>query len=342
MGKLLNRIRELLPGDHESPENKYFKAMVFSVIAIIIFTVTAGVVTFLFSLEGEAQTTVPDISGYELPQALMELQDRDLVPRVQLRTTDDPSLRGYVIDQNPSAGSLVRSGRTIDVIVSRGAVLEELRDYVGMDIEEVRFDLRAITGAGVPLIEIGTVQRVFNEEDPGTVLEQSPEAGEEITGPIQLDLVISRGPELEEITLSNYEGQHYEEVISDLSELELPFVFEAVPPGPADEDGTVVVQNPDAGTTIEPGSLVNFTIAEPEDLEDDEIFGILQRNLPEYPVPVELMLEVVTPDGETETLVSMQHPGGQVAIPYVVRDGSTLVLSRAGETILRQLVEDSD
>ncbi|MFP4643236.1 MAG: PASTA domain-containing protein [Spirochaetales bacterium] len=342
MGKLLNRIRDFLPGDHESPENKYFKAMVFSVIAIIIFTVTSGVVTFLFSLEGEAQTTVPDINGQELPEALLALQERDLAPRVQLRTTDDPSLRGYVIDQDPSAGSLVRSGRAIDVSVSRGAVIEELRDYVGMDLEEVRFDLRAITGAGVPFIEIGTVQRVFDEEEPGTVLEQSPEAGDEITGPIELDLVVSRGPEVEEITLSDYEGQNYEEVISDLSELELPFVFEAVPPGPEDEDGAVVVQEPEAGSTVEPGSLVTLTIAEPEDLDDEEIFGILQRNLPEYPVPIELELEAVNPEGDTETLVSMNHPGGQVAIPYVVRDGSTLVLSRADETILRQLVEADD
>lgn len=340
MGKILNRFRDMLPGDHETPENRYFKAMVYSVVALILFTLIAGVVTFMFSLEGEAQTTVPDMTGQELPMALIDLQERDLYPRVQLRTTDDPSLRGYVIDQDPPPGALVRGGRRVDVIVSRGAIVDELDDYVGWDLEEVRFDLRAITGAGVPLIEIDTVQRVFDEAEPGTVLEQSPEAGTEITGPVGLNLVVSRGPELESITLPDYVDSHYLEVIEELSELELPFRFEAVPPGPGAEGGLISAQSPSPGEQVQPGTLITLTLNEPDDLDDDEIFGILQRSLPEYPVPIDLMLEVITPDGETETIVSMKHPGGPVAIPYVVEDGSTLVLSRGGDTLLRQLVEN--
>ncbi|MFW5995107.1 MAG: PASTA domain-containing protein, partial [Spirochaetia bacterium] len=305
MNKILNRIRALFPGDHETPENRYFKAMVYLVIGLIIFVVAAGVVTFFFSLEGEPQTTVPDMQDQELPMALMDLQERDLIPRIQLRTTDDPSLRGYVIDQEPAAGSLVRSGRRIDVVVSRGAVVEEVADYTGMSLDEVRFDLRAITGAGTPIIELGTVQRVFDEAEPGTVLEQSPEPGSEVTGLMELDLVISRGPEREEITLADYTGRHYEDVIDALSELGLPFAFEAVPAGPDDDGGEVVVQDPSEGETVEPATLINLTVTEPEDLEDGEVFGILQRNLPQYPVPVELTLEVSTPDGDTETLVSL-------------------------------------
>ncbi len=338
MSRIGQKLRDIFPSVNDTPETRYVKTMSYSVLFMIVFLSVAGLATFLHTLEGDAQTTVPDMVGQELPVALIELQDRALYPLVQLRTTDDPSLRGYVIDQVPAAGALVRSGRRIEVVVSRGAVLDQVPDFIGDQIDDVRLAVRALTGAGVPLIEVGTVQRIFDEAPAGTVIEQSPLPGTSVTGPLRLNLVVSRGDQLEQIVVPSFSGLSYQDVISELSELGLAFAFEAVPAPPNSDGGDVIAQTPTAGNTVQVGSVVNLTMNEPGNVADDEVFGILRRSLPEYPLMVELTLEAIFPNGNRETIATIRHPGGLLGIPYVVPDGTTLVLSRSDETLVRQQV----
>lgn len=343
MSRFGQKLRDLLPSVNDTPETRYVKTMSYSVLFMIIFLSVAGLATFLNTLEGDAQTTVPDMVGMELPQALIELQERGLFPLLQLRTTDDPGQRGYVVDHVPAAGALVRSGRRIEVVVSRGAVLDQVPDFIGDQIDDVRLAVRALTGAGAPLIEIGVVQRIFDDAPAGTVLEQDPRAGSNVTGPVRVNLVVSRGDQLEQIVIPEFSGLHYEDVIAELSELGLAFAFEAVPPPPNADGGDVVAQTPRPGNTVQVGSVVNLTINEPADVAEGEVFGILRRSLPEYPLLVELTLEAIYPDGTRDDIASIRHPGGLIGIPFVVPEGTTLVLSRSDETLVRQQVEtDSD
>lgn len=338
MSKIGQKIRDLFPSVNDTPETRYVKTMSYSVLFMIVFLSVAGLATFLHTLEGDAQTTVPDMVGLELPQALIALQERALYPLVQLRTTDDPGLRGYVIDHVPAAGALVRSGRRIEVVVSRGAVLDQVPDFTGEQIDDVRLAVRALTGAGVPLIEIGTVQRIFDEATPGTVLEQSPLPGSDVTGPVRLNLVVSRGTDLGEIVVPAFAGLSYQSVVSELSELGLAFAFEAVPPPPNSDGGDVIAQTPSPGSSVQVGSVVNLTMNRPASIPEGEVFGILRRSLPEYPLLVELTLEALLPNGSRETVSSIRHPGGLIGIPYVVPAGTTLVLSRSDEVLVRQQV----
>jgi hypothetical protein len=64
--------------------------------------------------------------------------------------------------------------------------------------------------------------------------------------------------------------------------------------------------------------------------------------LPSYPVSVEITLEAINPDGERRTLFSMRHPGGEVAVPYMVEENSRLVLSRFETEVLSERVRRPD
>ncbi len=336
---LIERLKRVFPSEEETPENRYFKLVVLVVAGVIVLTVFAGAVTFLFSLDRDFQISVPDLAGKELPDAILELQERELYPRLQVRPTEDPSERGYVIDQSPGPGAQIRARRHVNIVVSSGARVDEVEDYTGWDVDEVRLDVRALTGAGAPLLEIGNVQRIFDDAPRGTVLEQDPPPGADITGPTRLDLVVSRGEELEEFTLPDFVGVGYEEVMQQLATQDIPFRFDSVVAGIDDEPGRVIEQEPEGGTRVDSGTTVSLTTAEPEDLEEDEAFGVLSRTLPEYPIPVSLTLEVVTPEGATEQILEMVHPGGEIGIPYRVPVGSTLVLRRGEDTLVEQLVD---
>ncbi len=72
----------------------------------------------------------------------------------------------------------------------------------------------------------------------------------------------------------------------------------------------------------------------PGRLEPGKVFGIFEYVLPDYPIMVDVSLDAITPD-ESTTLLSMKHPGGPIAIPYVVTEKSELVLNIFGKEEIR-------
>jgi beta-lactam-binding protein with PASTA domain len=338
MNLFLEKIKDLFPRPYERNEQRYFRFALYVLVAAIVLTLVLGLTSFLISLRGAEETMVPDVAGMQLPQALVELQERDLVARVQLRHFSDPSLKGSVVEQEPAAGTLVRENKRISLLVSRGAVVDRVGDYVGQTVQEVRTELQTVFSTFDPLLQVSDVSYVYSEEPAGTVLEQDPEAGTELSEQTELDLVVSRGPDVERIELRSYAGLNYEEAIELLADQNIPFVFELVEGSAEDRSGIVLSQSPDAGSDVAVGSKVTLEMIAPRSIPDRELFGLFSRTLPDYPVAVELTLEVVSPEGERRTIFSMEHPGGEIAVPYRAEQGSRLILSRFDTEVITEAV----
>ena len=120
------------------------KLTFFSVAGVLLLVILAGVVTFFISLEGDMQTLVPDTVGKELTGALISLQEDNLIPFIQMRYSSDPSLKGKILSQKPHAGTLVKAGRKIELIVSKGAIIDRVGDYIGQDLNEVKIQLQTL------------------------------------------------------------------------------------------------------------------------------------------------------------------------------------------------------
>ena len=90
--------------------------------------------------------------------------------------------------------------------------------------------------------------------------------------------------------------------------------------------GTVVSQQQIEDEYIPNYSRVTVEMAMPKDSTDDISYGIFQEKLAEYPYPVPMKLVAVPSEGDSYTILSFVHPGGQVTITYSVPKGTTLVL----------------
>ena len=92
--------------------------------------------------------------------------------------------------------------------------------------------------------------------------------------------------------------------------------------------------------TMNTRESVTVEMALPERSSDsDNISGIFQEKLPDYPYPVPMKLDAYPAEGTSYTIVSFNHPGGNLTIPYEVPRGTTLVLSVADKVEARKLVE---
>ncbi len=332
----LDRLRKVVPSRYDDPDVRLFKTIIYVLIGAILLTGLAGITTFLFSVRGAEETMVPDVENEELLAAMLSLQERGLYAEVEQRYAADPALTGRVLQQDPLAGTLVRAGKRIDIIVSRGSRVDRIGEYIGRQLSEVRAELRAFAAGDEQTIQTGEVIYDFSDEDPGTILEQDPPPGTEITTITEVDLVVSRGKDVARIVVPSYIGIPFQSAVERLSQNNIPFTFGVREAEPEERPGLVVSQDPAPQTSIEIGGFVDLVMTEPEELADDQVFGVLERSLPEYPVDVELTLEVQTADGEREVIWSMLlHPGRQLSVPYIVSESSSLVLYRSGQEIYR-------
>ena len=324
-------------GSSESEDSRWLRIIVLVAALTVGLLVVAGISAFFLTLQGEEQTMIPDARGRELVDALIDLQEKGLFAQVQVRYSSDPSLKGKVIDQRPQAGSLVKAGKRVTLVVSQGAIVDKVENFIGQDIDEVRTHLATLFATYRPLLRIQEpVTYIFDRAPAGTILEQQPEAGTDLTGLTDLVLIVSRGPETPSVKLASYRGIGFQQAVTLLARNNMPFIFKVVPLEQGQTREFVVAQEPPPGTDVEPNTRVELEIAEPLATNSrGQVFGLFQCSLPLYPVWVETSFEAQALTGERRTLFTMMHPGGEVAIPYYEEPNTALILSISGREVYR-------
>lgn len=302
-------------------------------VLICTVLVVSGLIAFFVTVRGEEETLVPNVVAEDLLAAMGRLQEKALAPRVEGRFSTEHA-KWTVIEQEPQAGTLVKAGRPVVLVISRGPVVDRVGDYVGRDLDEVRLELQTVFASYRELIRIKEpVARVTDPAAPGTILAQNPAPETRIDGVALLELVVSKGPRGDLIELPDYVTRPFAEVRDELAALNLPFVFRVRPALPEELPGAIVSQSPTAGQEIPSSSILQLEMSAPGELAEGTVFGLLEATLPEYPILVDLKLAEITP-AAARTILTMKHPGGPISIPYVVQADSQLVLSMFDDEIL--------
>jgi beta-lactam-binding protein with PASTA domain len=298
-------------------------------VTILLLTFAACAVVFFLSIKGSEQVMVPDIRGKELAVALLEMQAKELYPRVQLKYSDRVDDKGTVLDQSPAPGAIVKAGRRINVTVSRGVIMDRVENYIGQSVDDVRINLQAMfTSTASPLIVINEPPLArFSPSAAGTILEQDPPPDTPITGPFKLDLVVSKGPQNDTTAVPELVGLSLEAALAELSKGQVIFDFTARAPEGDERAGTVVSQIPAGKAQVTSYSRVNAVVALPVNSPNGLIYGIFQETLPEYPYPFTIKLSAIDPSGERSLIATLKHPGGLLTVPYAVREGTVLSLT---------------
>ena len=196
MGLLIEKMKKLFPGKNDDQNTRFFKIIIYVMLGILLFTIVSSSVAFLIVLRGAEEVMIPDVTQQKLEQAVIELQDRGINTRVQLKFSSHPSDKGTVIEQAPKPGTIRKAGSSVVLKVSKGTVIDKIDDYRGWKISDLETHFKSLFTTYGPLLKIkDPVTRIYNEKEEGTIIEQKPEPGTELTGFTELELVVSRGPE---------------------------------------------------------------------------------------------------------------------------------------------------
>jgi beta-lactam-binding protein with PASTA domain len=333
MGFDLSSIEDYVAG--------HLRMFILSVAGLLIFVGIISLSVFFVAVHGEEQTMVPDVVGKELTEALLELQVKELYPRLSLRYSQSSRDKGYILEQEPRPGTIVKAGRRIRLVVSQGAVLNKVENYVSRRIDDVRLELQTIlaSSTGLPILSIKEpIMYKFSSENAGTILEQKPEPGTDILGPLPLEFVVSKGRENLNVAVPQLTGLQLSRALEIISSNGINFRFTSREKVGDEKGETIVSQNPPANSSIPLNTVVQLTITNPERLSDNERFGVFHYTIPANPYPLAVRLDAILPSGERERIFTTNYPGGEFTVPYKLPVGSILILSMLNRELFRETV----
>ncbi|MCQ2596691.1 MAG: PASTA domain-containing protein [Treponema sp.] len=307
----------------------------------VSFVVVAllAIVVFFASAKGPEKVMVPDVVGKKLENGLLEMQVKELYPKISLRYSDTPGDEGMILDQSPKAGAIVKGYSRVSLVVSRGVVADRVGNYVGIKLDEMRMNLQTLfAGSTRPLILIGDIVYKPDTTEAGTILEQDPPEGTNITDPITVNLVVSRGPQYENTRPPVLRGSSINDMLQVITRSKLIFDFTSHVALEDEVPGTVTDYQKFEDEFVPNYTRVTVDMAMPESNDDGNRYGIFEKTLDAYPYPVPMRLEAVPEEGNSYTIINFAHTGGSVTIPYIVPAGTTLVLYAGDKVAGRETI----
>ncbi len=305
----------------------------FALMCFAAFTI------FFMNVKGPEKVLVPNVMGKSLEDALLEMQVKELYPKISLRYSETPGDEGTILDQSPDAGAIVKGYSRVSLVVSRGVIVDKVDEYTGMNIEDLRMKLQTLfAGQTKPLIVLAEPEYKPDISDAGTILEQDPPAGTKISEPVTVQLVVSRGPNYENTKAPYLIGQSVNDLLQTITRSKLVFDITSHKASSDEKPGTVVDQQAFDSEFVPNYTRVSVEMALPSGEYNENIYGIFAEKLIDYPYPVPMELKAYPQDGNPYTVLSFNHPGGDVTIPYAVPKGTTLEFSVVGKVYSKKTI----
>jgi beta-lactam-binding protein with PASTA domain len=245
-------------GQPEDDDREPSRAGLYFLLGFLLVALIGGAAYLLPRLFEEPpaeDVRVPNLIGLSEQQALNAIAEAELERGdVNYEPSDDTD-RDRVIEQEPNRDEFVAEGTPVDIVVSTGAPMVTVPSVVGQDLDTARSNLE---GAGLRVTE----RERDSDEPQGQVLETNPAAGESVPEGTPVTVFFSDGPE----EVPDVVGRQRREAERILREAGFE-VFVTTTTDTTEPRGTVVRQNPPAGSTAEEGTSITIEVSAFEEEE---------------------------------------------------------------------------
>ena len=200
-------------------------------------------------LGGAETVAVPYVVGLQEAQAVDQITQKDLVPRVN-RVPNSDVEEGVVFAQSPTEGTRVDQDTVIQIDVSSGKPEVTVPGVVGQRVETA---VATLTQAGL----VAQVVEVFSDRDEGVVTGQQPSGGTVVVEGTQVRINVSRGAR--PITVPSVVNIPFDQARLELERAGFDVVRVDVSSDLA--EGLVVSQDPSGGSESSRGATVTLSVS---------------------------------------------------------------------------------
>jgi len=299
-------------------------------ILLLILLLLGGSFLFFPNLFGPKEITIPDLSGEEYDDAIVELLKSGLEPGKTIELSDENIPQEQVIKTDPLAGKVVKEGTEIDIYQSTGKETVAVSDYIGRNIDSIETLLEKMD------FKKSVVSEEFDDSSPGTILTQVPSVNSDVVpSDTAFEFTVSKGPE--QLALKNLTEFNKAGLDDYAKEAGIKIDVKREENNSSVGVGLVISQSPAPGTKVEKGSTVyvvlskgkkeippktvvkEFTIEyEPEVPGAEQVVQIyIEDMINSMTVPVDTFPLTETKTIKLEFLVSYEKKAGF----KIIRDG---------------------
>ncbi len=200
-------------------------------------------VTIIVSVGPEA-FPIPYVIDLEIARGIYVIKESGFQIGQQLEVNDDNIPRGFIISQNPVAGTKMSPDSTVDLVVSSGPSMIEISDLSRKSLVDA---IQILDTLG---FKYEFIEEYSEDVSVGLVSHTVPKAGELVTTDQIIQVIVSIGLKVE---IPNLIGLTYQEASNKLQEIGL------LPSASGDTGGRVSEQNPSEGEFLDPEGFVELS-----------------------------------------------------------------------------------
>lgn len=224
-----------------------------------IFAIIVVLICLILALSKTNQTTVPDVSDFDENKAKQSLQAAGLkIGEIEYQYSDKVA-KGKVIKTLPTKGNSIEKGKSVDLVISKGAGLTTVPDLVGVYYTQAKKRLEKLG------FKVEKETDYSTEISRNYVMSQSIEAGERVNAAkTTIVIVVSKGSRKKakpkQFKVKDLTGYSLKSAQDYAEENGLTLKTEERYSDTV-EKGLIISQNPTAGVTMARGDTLEVVVS---------------------------------------------------------------------------------
>jgi serine/threonine-protein kinase len=276
--------------------------------------------------------TVPDLKGRSLAAALDALAPLNVGLRKTGVEFDASVPISSILRQDPPAGTVVREGKTVRVVVSQGGQTVQAPSVMGLPLRNAEMMLRQSQ------LSLGEVSEAYSlKSEKGMVLSQDPKGETSVGQNTLVNLVVSGGEPPAGVSLMPDFSRKTVDAVSAWAagagvKLDVKSDPSSLFPG-----GTVLTQSPDPDAALAPDAAVTVTVSGRKGAAPSAATKTFRYELSQGGSDSQVRIVIVDKYGERELFNGLRSPGSKIEVPVQTAGGARVKIYLNGI-----LVEEQD
>jgi serine/threonine-protein kinase len=214
-------------------------------LSFIAITGMFAYLTLHFLIKNQPEVIVPDLKGKDINYSISQLESMSLTPRLKNSQFSNIITVNHIIDQQPKPGEIVKKGRDVHLVLSRGKKSNTMPFLSGESLNNAKIQ---ILKNGLKLNHISYIYH--NSVPKGHVIASSPQEGVFVESGTDTNLLLSLGKRPGEYIMPDIKGMTIEDATGKLSRLNIEVSDIQTSYSPDYQQGIILSQNPTAGKKI--------------------------------------------------------------------------------------------
>ncbi len=176
------------------------------IAGVFIFLLFFNYLAMPWYVKHSKLNTVPNVVGLQFNDAKRILEDAGLNVKQGDVRYDDTKPIGIILEHNPPADQIVKSGRRVYLVVCGGEQMVEVPKLSGRSMRDAKFTLEQRG------LDIGSIVKKFSNQFPEDfVINQVIQPGSKVKKSTKIDVIVSNGPQIGNIIIPDLVGKTLDE-----------------------------------------------------------------------------------------------------------------------------------